>query len=138
MKKILLIGLVLALVGAMVAYKMYNKPHADMAQVKAEAKLSAKSLFEAFDVDENAANEKYLGKIIEVEGEINKVDKKDGKIVSLGLETGDMLAGLTCSLDDVDYNHRQDFAIGNVVTLRCKCTGKLMDIELNRCVEIRK
>ena len=138
MKKILLIGVALALIGGTIAYKMYNKPHADMSSARADAEISAEDLFLAFEADEGKANEAYLGKIIEVNGEINKIDKKDGKIMSLGLETGDMLAGLTASLDEVNYNHRQDFVVGQTVTLRCKCTGKLMDIELNRCVEIKK
>lgn len=138
MRRLLIILLVLALGGGFLAYNMYNKPHADMADVTPDVVLSTAELFKAFESDEDEANEKYLGKIIQISGVINSINSSEGEVVSLGLETGDMLAGLTCLLDEVDKKHRQDFKEGERVTLNCICTGKLMDIELNRCVELKK
>lgn len=138
MKKLLIAILILAVIGGIVGYKMYNKPHTDIASTKPEITLTATELFNDFDQDEQMANEKYLGKIVEVSGTINQVNKTDGEIVSVSLETGDLLAGMTCLLDEVDNSHRSDFSEGEDVTMRCICTGKLMDIELNRCVEIKK
>ncbi len=136
MKKIIIGIFLLIAIGSIVGYKMYNKPHADIASAKPEVVLSAAELFRAYEENEITANEKHLGKIIEVSGKISQVNKTGGSVVSLGLETGDMMSGITCLLDEVNDNHRTDFSKGEEVRMRCVCTGRLMDIELNRCVEI--
>ncbi len=138
LKKGLIILLILGLVGGVVAYKMYNKPHADMAVVKPDFRLSAQELFTAFDDDENSANDTYLGKKIQLSGSIVDVVEQNGKVVSIYLDTGDLVSGIACLLDEVDNNHRADFKVGEKVTFNCVCAGKLMDVELNRCVEIKK
>ncbi len=137
MRKILIIALLMALAGGTIAYKMYNKPHKNMLKARADVTLSADKLFLAYELDETAADGQYLGKIIQVTGEVNRIDLKEDKVFGLGLETGDLLAGMTCLLDETYDQHRQDFNVGEKITLRCICTGKLMDIELNRCVEIK-
>lgn len=129
--------LVLVLAGGVFGYKMYNKPHVDMSQAKPDATMTAQALYEAYEQSEDEANNIYLGKTIQITGEINAINLTDNKIESIGLETGDMLTGLTCLLDEVDSDHRADFKKGERVTFNCKCNGKLMDIELNRCVEIK-
>ena len=138
MRRIIFIGLLIAvLLGGFVAYKMYNKPHADMSSIKVDIKLSAAELFSVYEADEVNADGNFLGKILQISGEIINVNKENGRVESLTLETGDVMTGVTCLLDEVDTNHRQDFKIGEKVTMNCVCTGKLMDIELNRCVEIK-
>ena len=135
MKKILILAVVV-LIGAIVAYKMYNKPHTDMAKAKSVAALSAEELFQTYSEDESAANEQYLGRIIEVSGEIKSVAYADERVASIALETEDLLTGINCFLDEINYNHRQDYEAGQMVTMKCVCTGILMDIELNRCIEL--
>ena len=138
MKKIIIGLLFVVLIGGFVAYTMYNKPHADMSNIKVDASMSASELFKMYESDESAADGKYLGKIIQITGEVNNINLDNERVESLTLETGDMLTGVTCLLDEVNSNHRQDFKMGEKITLNCVCTGKLMDIELNRCVEIKK
>ena len=109
MKKIIIGLLVAASLGGVVAYQMYNKPHADMSSIKVDARMSATELFKMYESDESAADGKYLGKIIQVTGEVNNINLDNGRVESLTLETGDMLTGVTCLLDEVNTNHRQDF-----------------------------
>lgn len=139
MRKVIVIGVLLAiLLGGLIAYKTYNKPHSDMSSIKVDAKMSASELYNSYESSESAADEKYLGKIIQITGEINDVNIENNRVESLSLETGDMISSVTCLLDEVNTDHRQNFKKGEKITLNCVCTGKLMDIELNRCVEIKK
>lgn len=137
MRKILYLLLVIGLLAGLAAYKMYNKPHENMQQAEVDVKLRAEGLFQLYEESEEQANIELLGKTLQVTGKINAVNKEAGRIESIGLATGDLMVSVTCLLDEVETNHRQTFVKGEEVTFNCKCTGKLMDIELNRCVEVK-
>ena len=64
--KIILIIAVAAIVsGSYIAYRMWNKPHADAAELPG-IKISAQELVEAFENNEELANQTYLSKVVEV------------------------------------------------------------------------
>lgn len=138
MKKFIWIGLALFAIAAFVGYKMYNKPHANMANAKADVTATATELFTAFDADEEKANQQYLGKVVAVKGRVEDIQKADeGGVKSLSLETGDPMAVVSVVLDELHTGHRKDFAVGEEVKFNCICAGKLIDIELTRCVELK-
>ena len=107
-----------------------------MAKASTDYKLESKALFAEFESNEASANEKYLGKVVEVSGTIQEVNMDDGnkKII---LEGDGMMFGVICNLDELTNSHRTDFKAGENVTLKCKCTGILMDVVLDRCIEIK-
>jgi len=131
MKKILLIGLLLLLVGGTVAYFMYNKEHRNIAEEKANFTTTADELFAAYEADEKASDAKYLDKVIQISGEV--VETKQNKE---GLNTGvlkakdAMIGGISVTMAK-DKN--QALTKGQNVTLKCRCTGKLMDVVLINC-----
>lgn len=136
MKRTLLYGIALVvLLGGAVGYYLYNKPHQDMRRATPAFKLTAAQLFSEYDADEAAANEKYLGKVIEVSGEVRSVDRGEEGRIAVTLESGHPMFGVVCELDELSEPKRTEFAAGEQVTFRCVCTGKLMDVVLNRCVE---
>jgi uncharacterized protein (UPF0333 family) len=135
-KRILLLVLGLALIGAAVGYFLWNKPHENMASSKAEATLEATALFSAYNADENAANSKYLGKTIAVSGKVKEVTKTEGGPAKITLETGDEFA-VICELDALSQHPRTDFPVGETVTFKGKCDGLNLDVQLSRCVEVR-
>ncbi len=134
MKKILLSLLILGLIGAAAALYFFNKPLEAMAQQKADFKMSAEELFRAFDLDEQAANTKYLDKVIEVKGRVLAIQPDEGGKTGILLDAGGMF-GVNCKLDDLAGHQRQNFTEGETVSFKCICTGKLMDVVLVRCVE---
>lgn len=135
-KRILLIILGLALVGAAIGYALWNKPHENMQSSKAEAKMEASDLFAAYNADENAANAKYLGKTIAVSGKVKETSKTDGNPVKVSLETGDEFV-VICELDALSQHARTDFPVGETVTFKGKCDGLNLDVQLSRCVETK-
>jgi len=123
--------LLLLLIGALVGYRMYNKPHQDLAGATADHQLMATELFTDFDSDEAVANAKYLDKVIRVEGKILSVNTGDNGQISLTLDGGGMMGGVVCQLDP--SLQKADFSEGQSVTLNGLCTGMLMDVILVRC-----
>lgn len=131
-KRIISAVLLLAIVGAIVAYKMYNKPHVDVADTKSDVLLTADKILSEFSLDENAANAKYLEKIIEVSGEIaNITTEKEKGIITL--KTNDDFGSVLCHLSEASTKKMQSLKIGESIKLKGICTGFLMDVILIKC-----
>lgn len=136
MKKVLLYGLPILLIGITVAYFIYNKPHQNMERSKVDMAVSAVDLFTEFEQNESKANEKYLEKVILVEGEIKEISTNEEGNVSLTLKSSSDLFGVICQMDNLTEHERTDFSVGETVSLKGICTGMLMDVVLVRCVEV--
>ncbi len=135
MKKILLALLAIGLIGAAIGYYQWNKPKEDMAASKAEASITAPALLTEYNADENAANAKYLGKTIAVSGEVKETTTEDGTIKVM-LNTGQDF-GVYCTLDSLAKHPRTTFPVGENITLKGKCDGLNLDVQLSRCVEVK-
>ena len=105
-----------------------------MRNAKADISLKAAQLFSEYEADEKAANTKYLDKTVEVTGKVQSTESKEGK-TSITLDAGGLMGGVICTLDELTKHKRTSFKEGEEVTLKCKCTGMLMDVVLVRCVE---
>ncbi len=136
-KKNILIGLVIAaIVGGGYGYYQWNKPHRDMASAKADMSLEAKVIYDEFTADENAANTKYLDKVIQVKGVVASTDKQEGSTV-ITLDTGDPMGGVVCELDALAKHEKTEFQAGEEVVFKGTCSGKLSDVQLSRCVLVK-
>lgn len=80
-KIILIVVLVIAVVGGVVGYRMWNKPHAQVEDV-AGIKVTTTELVQAYEEDEAAANEKYLDEAIQVTGTVTGTEtNQDGQLL---------------------------------------------------------
>ena len=138
-KNRLLYGLIALLVlgggGAATAYYMWNKPHENVGDKKADFKVNATELFSAFAQDEAGATTKYLGKTIVVSGKVKEtVLSPTTGTVRVSFWTDDPF-DVSCELDPLTQHKRSNFAPGETVSLKGICTGYAMDVQLTRCVE---
>lgn len=131
-KKIFISILIFAIIGAFIAYKMYNKPHVNIVKTTADFTVSANKILNDFTLDENAANIKYLEKIIEVKGVITDV-KTENKKGIITLKTNDDFGSVLCHLNDADTIKANTLTVGNSIVLKGICTGFLMDVILVKC-----
>jgi RecG-like helicase len=133
-KKILLALFVIGLVGAGYGYYMYNKKPADVRTITANFELTAAALVADYNKDEAAANLKYLDKVIDVKGKITeiKLDSASGQSTVI-LDSGDPMAAVTCSFYNEEAASVKTLTQGAEVVIKGKCTGKLMDVVLNKC-----
>ena len=138
MKKKILIALIpIILIGTASAFYMYNKPHKKVEKLKADWELDSEQLYAAYAEDEASADARYLGKVVEVSGVIEAIEGVHPNL-SLTLSAGDEMFGVICQMDRVYAEHRSDFKVGENVTLKGYCTGYLMDVVVDRCVELGK
>jgi hypothetical protein len=135
LKKILQFGLIALIVGGGIGYYMWNKPHESIGIPTVTT--TAKELANEFGADENAAAKKYVGTeiVVQVSGKITSV-KSDTSGITLGLDTGDPMNGVSCVLDKFTQQKRTEFKEGEEVKLKGLCLGKNMDVNIDRCVLI--
>lgn len=136
-KKLLIFGCIAAVIGGGVGFYMWNKPHAEIGQPNFTT--TATALAAEFAADEVKATEKYVGSmdkmiVVQVSGTIASVEK-DTSGTSIGLETGDPINGVSCVLDKFSKQSKTDFKVGDAITLKGICTGKLTDVVIDRCVQ---
>lgn len=131
MKKVIVLLLLLGALGAAVAYYVYNKPHRDIASEEAAFSLTADELFDAFEADESAANALYLDKVVAVTGEVAEVSENNvGQSVLTIAASNAMMGGVSATFQDVGVTKIKE---GQTVTVKCRCTGYLMDVILINC-----
>ncbi len=133
-KKILLGILLVAITAAGYGFYLYNKKPADVRTLTPNYELTAAALLADFNKDENAANTKYLDKIIAVSGKVTeiKLEPATGQATVI-LDSGDPMAAITCSFYNDETASVKNLKQGDAVVIKGKCTGKLMDVVLNKC-----
>jgi hypothetical protein len=133
LKKIIYITLVVLISGLGFGFYLYNKPHQGIANEQPAFRLSAATLISDYDKNENLANTKYLGKVVEVKGVISEKSKDEKGNFNLTLQGPD-LAGVGCQFDPKADEKFAMVKEGQEVVIKGLCTGVLMDVVLVDCV----
>jgi hypothetical protein len=89
-KKYIAISIVLlASIAAVYAYKEFNGKPVDMATVTAQEVVTVANLISAYEMDEEAANAKYLGKSILANGNIAEINTQQDTLINVLLGNAD-------------------------------------------------
>jgi hypothetical protein len=147
-RKIILISMLLvAGVGAWQAVKEYNRKNADLSKIKADVKISAINLINEYEANDSLANRKYLGKVIELTGNVRKLEDDGSGNYTIVLGEQGSLSSVRCTMDTMYRNDAAAVPEGSSVTVRGLCSGfkknELLgenlgsDVELNRSVVIK-
>jgi hypothetical protein len=124
-------GILLICLAGWGIYKVY-KPHHNVEFDQTAATLSATSMYNDFMNRESVANQKWVGKVIEITGKIESVNES-GNYVSINLgATAD--GGVNCSVLKKDFHPARPLNKGDLITVKGKCTGFLMDVNLVDCI----
>lgn len=136
MRKIIIIIIVsVAVIGAAIGIYQWNKPHQNMQRAKADLSITANELMAAFNNDENAANAKYMNKVIAVTGKVVEATTS-GEATVVSLATEDDFGAIACELDRFSKHARTTFSPGEEITLKGICSGKTIDVVLVQCVAV--
>ncbi|MCS6928448.1 MAG: OB-fold putative lipoprotein [Saprospiraceae bacterium] len=137
-KYLLLIALAAA-VGVGIGLFLYYQKMPSMAHQKADMTVSAAELYAAFEADENAANARYLGKILAVEGIVREARTLPDGTVKILLDTGEAKDfGVLCELDPNTQHKRTTFKTGERLIVKGECAGLNFDVLLARCAVVDK
>jgi hypothetical protein len=129
-----IVVLSLGVISAGYGWYLFHKPHAGVSGVTAVARLAAADLYNGFQQNETTADKQYLGQVLEVEGKVSDVAKTDSTL-SIELEGGPGAGGgINCGMAAADGGKMPLPAKGAVITVKGRCTGFLMDVNMVDCV----
>lgn len=133
-KALILIGLI-ALAMAIYAYRLYNKPHTDVSSSSADIQVEASALFQAYQDNEQAANETYADKILEVRGRVAGMDASNALEPLLLLQVSDNERAIVCGFDPTITDALQKIEVGSTIAVKGLCKGWNGDAELDLLAE---
>jgi uncharacterized protein (UPF0333 family) len=120
MKRIILIIVLLIIaVGVWYAIKMYREQTPDIVNKNPDVVINATDLLNAFNKDTAAARKQYVDKIIEVTGNVKRIDTT-GSVV-LGDEGS--ASEVTVGLDRRHLKDYQKLKTGSVAVVQGVCSG---------------
>ena len=128
LRKIVLVGIVLAFVGGGYGYYMWNKKTPTTASRDLDITITAADLASQFD------NAKHLGKVLAVKGKIATIET-DNDVTNITLETDDPMVSISCEIEK-GFNTASS-KVGDEVTVKGQCDGKLTDVVLTRCIVVK-
>lgn len=148
-RKIVLLTMLPVLgVGIWMGLHEYNRANKDLSKAKADVKISATDMIKEYETNDSMANQKYLGKIIELNGTVKNVEKDDTGDYTIVLGDTGKLSSVRCSMDSLYRDDAAMITAGSSVIMRGACNGykknELLgenlgsDVELNRCVLVKK
>jgi hypothetical protein len=139
-KKAIVAAVIIALTAGLYGYMEYTKTNMDLMYAKADHVTGAKELIKEFEENEQAANTRFLDKIIAVNGSIKDVMKDDRGFYTVMVGNEGYTSSVRCSMD-ADHQLRDiQLQLGSNITIKGICTGfnadQLLgsDVILNRCV----
>jgi hypothetical protein len=135
--KILIALVALVMVGTVIAMLyVFRTTKPDMLKQKTDFRIEATALYGEFEADEQAATGKYAGKIIEVSGSVELVEKSEWGHVTIALI--DPFFGVTCTLDSLQAANQPGVVAavktGTLITIKGRCEGMLTDVKVGQCV----
>ena len=130
MKKLIIPILLLALIGGYVGWKMYHKTLDSVADLSTQQSVSSIQLLADYETDEAAANIKYTDKVVEISGEVGKVETV-GDAVSIYLKTDNDMSSVICQLEK---EAKINVGVGDKIIVKGICTGYLMDVIVVRSI----
>jgi acetyltransferase-like isoleucine patch superfamily enzyme len=127
------------------AYREYNRKNVDLADSKAAFTLTEMQLINDFSQDQEASNKKYLGKILELSGNIKKIDTDANGYHTVILGNAANMNSVRCSVDSAFNKEAHNLTVGSSVVIKGICTGYNADdlglgsdVILNRSIAIKK
>jgi tRNA_anti-like len=127
-------GIVLLCLGLLGIYKIYQ-PHHNVEGEQPVGKFSAAALYNEFLHDETTATRKWVGKVVEVTGTISGLSE-NGDHLSISLDAAPE-GGINCGFLKRDLSSDAKLSKGGAITIKGKCTGFLMDVNMVDCVLIK-
>ncbi len=120
-------------VGLLAMSYVFRSPEDSVAKEQAAYEIGANDLFSSFETDENAANEKYIGKVIEVSGEVLSIEQTANGQLEVLLMVENPMGGVRCVFETAQQQVISELKTGQTVSIKGKCSGMLMEVVLDNC-----
>lgn len=144
MKYKIISGIVALIIIASGAYYYVNRKTLSLSDIDPDFQTAAVKLLEEYSSDQKQADQKYLGKIILVNGNLKEIEKDDRGFLTFVLGDPSSMNSVRCSMDTAVVINEASYPAGTVVSLKGECTGYNADdlglgadIVLNRSIIIQ-
>ena len=134
-KHFLIIGLILGLIFGYIIWSNFLTTGPSTSRLATDFQLTATELYQAFETDEPKANQKYLNKILEVEGSIVDVMSSDDLKPSISLKT-DGFGVVKCSFESTEALEDVNIKNGSNIKIKGECIGYLLDVLITNSIII--
>jgi len=111
---------------------LYNKPHTSAGGKSTDETITADSLYANYAANEAVADKRFMNKILEVKGAVQDVTMGNHKPTVM-LATG-QAGGINCEMAMDSAAVFASVHKNMQVTIKGKCSGYLMDVNLVDCV----
>lgn len=119
--------LAIGAVAAIYIYKEYNRKHKDTAKVKADYSILAADLLTEFAGNEKVSGEKYMDKVIRVEGLVKDIIKDEKGFYTISLGDTASMSSVRCSIDSAHTSEVIQLQKGTKLAVKGICTGYTAD-----------
>ena len=134
-KRLSIVIISVLIVSGIISYSLYNKKRSGLKDEEPSVCILSTNLVNQFETNENDANKKYLGEVLQVGGVVEDINiVKNNVNVYL---RGNDLSGVSCDFDTL-YLTPKNLKTGDVIEVKGECTGFLMDVVMINCVLIEK
>jgi hypothetical protein len=120
MKKKIFLGILLVvIIGAVIAYRMYKEETPDVVNKTPDVTVDVKGLLAAFDNDTASAIKTYMNNVVEVTGNVKSIDTSGAIVLGEEGSASEVVVGL-------DRRHMKDYKelkVGSVAVLQGVCSG---------------
>jgi hypothetical protein len=145
MKKLVKIGIILAITGVIAAaliWKFYvNKPHDDIDKASPAYSITTEEIWKNYNSNLKTADSIYTGKVIELTGNLSRVDKNDSLVSVIFVMDADPMFGdktISCQMYKKHNDEAAALTTGTKVKIKGFCTGyNDTDIIFNKCSIIK-
>ena len=103
-------------------------------------KVTIDQLYSEYMADEAAANEKFVDKILEITGTVDRIEVKDVLdfyYITLTSATKSLLQTVRCTFDKKHGPELGQLTTGQTVTVQGTYDGSIIDARMKDCVLVR-
>jgi len=137
-KRIIFSVLILILMGFVVQYFLFNKPHRDIAAAKEDFFISADSFYKAYSIDETGSNAKYLSKVIAVEGIVEELQLENAEEPTIALSAGNEGTTIRCGFKKELISDVKAIKTGDKIKIKGRCDGMdMFGVVMTQCSLIK-
>ncbi len=125
LKFLIAVAFVFLAAGVIVYIFVYNKPHKDYERASPDFELTAEELYLAFISDRAEAESLYNGKVLQLTGQVDDVEKIDDMvIVVFAFSEGFFgLEGVRCTMLENHHEKALSLQSGDSVIIKGFCAG---------------
>jgi len=126
--KVLLVLLIIFIIGMII---FFNLPKSNIKKKDAAFTMNTQMIYNAFNKNENAANKKYLGKVLEIEGKIidKSLDRRDAGVIRLSQSKN---SEVMVSLTNDQTSKLNNYKVGDVIKVKAKCNGFIQEVVFDK------